>query len=119
MSLCAAVKTEYRPCPAIGNYCPELLKMHQPVAKPAKKLRKITDITLESLVRTRLKPVVDSYDNYSGDSKLYASVIEKVERPIIKLVLEKTRWNQRKAATLLGINRNTLHDKIIKLGITR
>ena len=118
MSLCAATKNEFRPCPSLGNCCPEMLKPTNQYKQP-QKVRKITDITLESLVRTRLKPVVESYENYSGDSKLYASVIEKVERPIIKLVLEKTRWNQRKAATLLGINRNTLHDKIIKLGIKR
>ena len=34
-----------------------------------------------------------------------------MERPLIKLVLRKTRFNQVQAAELLGINRNTLRKK--------
>ena len=44
-------------------------------------------------------------------------VLEQVERPLIRLILEKTRWNQVKAADILGINRNTLRKKINELGI--
>jgi two-component system nitrogen regulation response regulator GlnG len=44
-------------------------------------------------------------------------VLDQVERPLIRLILEKTRWNQVKAADILGINRNTLRKKIHELGI--
>jgi two-component system nitrogen regulation response regulator GlnG len=51
----------------------------------------------------------------SGD--VYTMVIEQVERPLIRFVLEKTRGNQVRAADILGINRNTLRKKIQELGI--
>jgi len=49
--------------------------------------------------------------------ELYKHILELVERPLIKMVLEKTRGNQKKTAKILGINRNTLHTKIKKLDI--
>lgn len=51
------------------------------------------------------------------DAKVYQSVIEKVERPLIKLALEVTSGNKVRAAGLLGLNRNTLRAKITSLGI--
>jgi two-component system, NtrC family, nitrogen regulation response regulator GlnG len=48
---------------------------------------------------------------------LYSTVMAKVERPLIALVLESTQWNQVKAARMLGINRNTLRARIAKLGL--
>lgn len=49
--------------------------------------------------------------------KLYAQVINQVEKALIENVLEHTEGNKLKAAKILGINRNTLHAKIKKLGI--
>ena len=49
--------------------------------------------------------------------EIYTMVLEQVERPLIRFILEKTRWNQVKAADILGINRNTLRKKINELGI--
>ncbi len=40
-----------------------------------------------------------------------------MERPLIKIILEKTRSNQVRAAEILGINRNTLRKKIQTLAI--
>jgi len=37
--------------------------------------------------------------------------LQKVERPLLKLLLEETGWNQQKTSKLLGINRNTLRKK--------
>jgi len=48
---------------------------------------------------------------------LYKSVVETIERPLIEHILESTAGNQLKAAKILGINRNTMHTKIKKLGI--
>ncbi|MBI5665014.1 MAG: hypothetical protein HZC49_08030 [Nitrospirae bacterium] len=48
---------------------------------------------------------------------LYEMVIPEVEKSLIMMVLNETRGNQIKAASLLGINRNTLRSKIRKLGI--
>ena len=48
---------------------------------------------------------------------LYARVISEVEKPLIQLTLAETRGNQIKAATMLGLNRNTLRKKIRELEI--
>ncbi|MBU1085983.1 MAG: hypothetical protein KKD05_00515 [Candidatus Omnitrophica bacterium] len=48
---------------------------------------------------------------------LYKHLIEIVEKPLIEMVLKETCGNQKKAAVLLGINRNTLYVKIKKLKI--
>jgi two-component system nitrogen regulation response regulator GlnG len=53
----------------------------------------------------------------STRKELYKFVVNAVEKPLIESVLAKTRGNQYKAAQILGINRNTLHTKIKKLGI--
>jgi two-component system nitrogen regulation response regulator GlnG len=49
--------------------------------------------------------------------EIYQSVIEKVERPLIRLALAATNGNKVRAAALLGLNRNTLRSKIQGLGI--
>ncbi|MDJ0950496.1 MAG: nitrogen regulation protein NR(I) [Alphaproteobacteria bacterium] len=48
---------------------------------------------------------------------LYERVLREVERPLIALSLAATRGNQLKAASLLGLNRNTLRKKIRALDI--
>jgi two-component system nitrogen regulation response regulator GlnG len=40
-----------------------------------------------------------------------------MERPLLNLALEATRGNQVRAASLLGLNRNTLRKKIRELDI--
>lgn len=48
---------------------------------------------------------------------LYKAVLEKIEKPLIEHILEKTGGNQLKASRILGINRNTMRAKIKKLAI--
>src|SRR5512136_1493908 len=72
--------------------------------------------SLEGLVDVKLRNCFINMDKMeSGD--VYAMVLEQVERPLIRFVLEKSRWNQVRAADILGINRNTLRKKIQELGI--
>jgi two-component system nitrogen regulation response regulator GlnG len=52
-----------------------------------------------------------------GERRVYRDVMERVERPLIESVLQRTEGNQIRAAALLGINRNTLRKKIVELGI--
>ena len=75
------------------------------------------DMSLEEVVRLKLK----EYFRQTRDvepTDLYALIMERVERPLIELTLDRTRGNQLKAAAILGINRNTLHKKISELKIT-
>jgi two-component system, NtrC family, nitrogen regulation response regulator GlnG len=75
------------------------------------------DVPLEDVVRLKLK----EYLRNAGDadpSNLYAVIMERIERPLIELVLERAQGNQLRAAALLGINRNTLRKKMTALKIT-
>ena len=85
---------------------------------PAKELQQsgTQDTSLEDLVDLKLRSCMNGIEGLDkGD--IHAMVLEQVERPLIRLVLEKCRWNQVKAADVLGINRNTLRKKISELNI--
>jgi Fis family transcriptional regulator len=46
-------------------------------------------------------------------------VLAVVEKPMLELVLEHAKQNQSLAAQYLGINRNTLHKKLIEYQILK
>lgn len=50
----------------------------------------------------------------SKDNKLnlYELVIDEVEAPLFRTVMEMTRYNQSKAARVLGLSRGTLRTKL-------
>jgi two-component system nitrogen regulation response regulator GlnG len=74
------------------------------------------ELSLEGIVDIKLRGSFTNMEKMeSGD--VYSMVLEQVERPLIRFVLEKTRGNQVRAADILGINRNTLRKKITELGI--
>jgi len=74
------------------------------------------DASLESLVDMKLRSCMNGVETLDRGN-IHAMVLEQIERPLIRFILEKTRWNQVKAADILGINRNTLRKKITELGI--
>ena len=74
------------------------------------------EASLEALVDMKLRSCMNGVEKLDK-GEIYSAVIEQVERPLIRFMLEKTRWNQVKTADILGINRNTLRKKISELGI--
>lgn len=48
---------------------------------------------------------------------LYQLVVNEVEEPLLRAVLEFTRGNQSRAAEILGINRSTLRKKLRAHGL--
>jgi len=48
---------------------------------------------------------------------IYDMVLRNVEKPMIELVLGRAEGNQTQAATMLGIDRNTLRKKMHQLRI--
>lgn len=76
----------------------------------------LEEIAIEDLVRQKLQLFLEKWHGYEVDD-LYEVVIQRVEKPLIELVLKKTEGNQLKAAKMLGINRNTLHKKLKTLKI--
>jgi two-component system nitrogen regulation response regulator GlnG len=51
------------------------------------------------------------------EAKIHQNVLERVERPLIKLALSVTSGNKLRTAALLGVNRNTLRARINALGL--
>jgi len=72
--------------------------------------------SLEALIANKLQASLAQMDVNELDN-LYDMVLQQMERPLIQIVLEKTRGNQVRTAEILGINRNTLRKKINTLGI--
>jgi two-component system nitrogen regulation response regulator GlnG len=75
-----------------------------------------TDESLEALIGNKLRATFTQMDVQELDN-LYEMVLAQMERPLIRIILEKTRYNQVRAAEILGINRNTLRKKIQLLDI--
>jgi Fis family transcriptional regulator len=46
------------------------------------------------------------------DVNLYDKILENVEAPLLRTVMEQTRYNQSKAARILGMSRGTLRTKL-------
>ncbi len=77
---------------------------------------KEADESLEALISNKLHATFAQMDVQELNN-LYEMVLFQMERPLIKIILEKTRYNQVRAAEILGINRNTLRKKIQTLEI--
>ncbi|MDD2927920.1 MAG: helix-turn-helix domain-containing protein [Candidatus Omnitrophica bacterium] len=77
------------------------------------------ELKLKEELEKMLVKVIELGDSIFNEKKgvLYKAIIEAVEKPLLEQVLERTGGNQIKAAQLLGLNRNTLHAKIKKIGI--
>lgn len=73
--------------------------------------------SLGATVERHLIQYFAAHANELPGAGLYRRIIREVERPLIALTLEATGGNQRKAAHLLGLNRNTLRKKIRELNI--
>ena len=55
----------------------------------------------------------------AGDDKshLYDEVLAMVERSLFRIALRRSNHVKSTAASYLGVNRNTFHKKMVKLGI--
>jgi two-component system nitrogen regulation response regulator GlnG len=72
---------------------------------------------LSGMVESFLRDYFIAHQGTTPAAGLYDRVIREVERPLLKLTLKSVACNQKKAAQILGINRNTLRKKIQELNI--
>lgn len=78
----------------------------------------IQDLSLEKLVELKTRGFVEKMGReIESETGLWEMFMTQVERPLIKTILKATGGNKIRASKILGINRNTLHNKIEKLKI--
>jgi Nif-specific regulatory protein len=68
---------------------------------------------IQLLVRTGIQSLP------ADEGKLHTRLVEGVEKELIEQVLRQCDNKQVKAADRLGMNRNTLHQKLVKFGIIK
>ena len=73
---------------------------------------------VEDIVEKKLEEIVTILaSNESGKSYLYFEVLSIIERVLIRIALRRSNNIKTAAASFLGISRNTLHNKMVKLKI--
>jgi len=78
---------------------------------PAQLFELLKDVDLSDLIYWKLKEQYKELD-LETTKELLQEVQQQMQRSLFTLVLDKTRGNQSKAASILGCNRNTLHRKL-------
>ncbi len=71
---------------------------------------------LDKWLHITVKQYVEKMDGQEN-GHLHELILQGVEKPLLKIVLEAANGNQTQAANILGINRNTLRKKIKDLRI--
>ena len=75
---------------------------------------------LRAVLLVLMSERVDEFiESGAAAGSLHAEIRIAVEKPLFEFILERTGWNRRKAAEILGINRNTLHSKMAEYGIQK
>jgi DNA-binding NtrC family response regulator len=69
----------------------------------------------ETLVEDRLREMVANFAPHPDSPHLHRIVIDSTERALLRLALNRTGGNQKAAAEILGLARNTLRTKLQRL----
>ena len=77
-----------------------------------------TVASLREAVDTFVRRYLDEMDGETG-TDFYTLVLAEVEAPMLQAVMEYTRFNQSRAAQMLGLNRGTLRKKLRQHNISR
>lgn len=70
---------------------------------------------LAELIISRVEGYIRDLDGVKG-LPIHSMIVSAVERPLFRWAMKKTDGNQKMAAKVLGINRNTLHKKLCEQG---
>ena len=68
--------------------------------------------TLSNHVVKVVRQYLSTNSTKDADLNLYEIVLEEIEGPLFRTVMELTRYNQSKAARVLGVSRGTLRTKL-------
>lgn len=67
---------------------------------------------LSQQVINAVKGYLNAVNSKDANLNLYQLIVEEVEAPLFRTVMEMTRYNQSKAARVLGVSRGTLRTKL-------
>jgi Fis family transcriptional regulator len=67
---------------------------------------------LTQQVVNAVKKYLNAVGSKDANLNLYQLIVEEVEAPLFRTVMELTRYNQSKAARVLGVSRGTLRTKL-------
>ena len=71
-----------------------------------------TNDALTGQVVATVKAYLNVSKGKNASLNLYELIIEEIEAPLFRTVMEMTRYNQSKAARVLGVSRGTLRTKL-------
>jgi len=98
------------------------------LAESAAPITSVFELTqpIEAATVASLREAVDLFvrrylDEMEGEmsTDFYELVLSEVEAPLLQAVMEYTRYNQTRAAQMLGLNRGTLRKKLRQYAIER
>ena len=75
------------------------------------KAEQYSDALAQQIIGT-VKGYLNAIGNKEINLNLYQLIVEEVEAPLFRTVMELTRYNQSKAARVLGVSRGTLRTKL-------
>jgi Fis family transcriptional regulator len=67
---------------------------------------------LADRVTQAVKTYLSTTKTKDANLNLYQLIVEEVEAPLFRTVMEMTRYNQSRAARVLGVSRGTLRTKL-------
>ena len=74
---------------------------------------------VEEILEKKLEDIATLLCGAKADkSRLYDDVLAMVERSLFRIALRRSNHVKSAAASYLGVNRNTFHKKMVKLGIS-
>ncbi|OGR04581.1 MAG: hypothetical protein A2284_06120 [Deltaproteobacteria bacterium RIFOXYA12_FULL_61_11] len=76
----------------------------------------IEDLSFEALVTLKLHSFIERLP-FEGEDDLHEMIVSKVERALIRLVLDKLGGNRTRTAQVLGLSRGTLAKRIKDLKV--
>lgn len=72
-----------------------------------------TESTLQEKIRLFAEKFLSTVDTQSV-TNLHEMMLEQIESPMLQVVMDNCKYNQVKAAKMLGISRGTLRKKFIQ-----